>query len=174
MVGKDMRELSETLPAGIVESQEGTIESQAVPGTQVYIRGKYDLLVRLPDGSYMIVDLKLSKPGDEKIAKYRSQLWSYMYAFEHPKNGEPKHITRAGLLVFYPDQATLTGGVVSLTFPPVWLEIPLDRGAFEAFIGDVSGLIEGPTPPENPGCSWCKYSHMGEALSHPQTDDIPF
>ncbi|HHT9138861.1 MAG TPA: PD-(D/E)XK nuclease family protein, partial [Candidatus Wunengus sp. YC60] len=90
MVGKNLRELSDKLPDGIVESQEGFVESSPFPGTQVFVKGKYDLLVRLTDSTYMIVDLKLSTPSEEKAAKYRSQLWSYVYAFEHPASGEAK------------------------------------------------------------------------------------
>lgn len=174
MIGKDLRELSATLPEGIVESQEGFVESQPVAGTKVYIKGKYDLLVRLPDNTYMMIDLKLSSPSEEKVAKYQSQLWSYVYAFEHPVKEEVKQITRAGLLIFYPDAVSFTKNVASLTFPPTWLEVPIDRPAFTNFIAGVSSLLEGPTPPENPNCSWCKYRHLGEMLVHPQTSDIPF
>lgn len=174
MVGKGLRELSPTLPEGIVESQEQFVKSVPIPGTSVYVGGRYDLLVRLPDNTYMIIDLKLSSPSDEKVTKYQSQLWTYVYAFEHPAEGVPKQITRAGLLMFYPDAVSFANNVASLTFPPTWLEVPIDRGAFTSFITEVSGLLEGPTPPENPDCNWCKYRHLGEALAHPQTSDIPF
>lgn len=174
MVGHDLQELSPSLPAGIVESQEKYVQSKQIPGTNVYLYGKYDLLVRQPDGSYMFIDLKLSSPNDEKIAKYQTQLWSYAYAFENPAEGEPKHITRAGLLVFYPDKVTFADGSASLTFPPTWLDVPLNGDGFMKFIADVNSLLEGPTPPETIGCQWCKYRHLGEKLAHPQTEDIPF
>lgn len=174
MIGKDLRELSPLLPAGIVESQEKFVQSKLIPGTSVFLYGRYDLLVRQPDGSYMFIDLKLSSPNEEKIVKYQSQLWAYAYAFDHPDKGEPKHVTRVGLLVFYPDAVTFANGSASLTFPPTWLELPIDQKAFLQFIGDVNSLLEGPTPPENPNCAWCKYRHLGEALAHPQTSDIPF
>ena len=174
MVGKDLRELSNTLPEGIVESQEQFIKSVPIVGTNVYVSGRYDLLVRLKDGSYMIVDLKLSSPNEEKISKYQSQLWTYTYAFEHPTEGALKQITRAGLLMFYPDAVSFANNAASLTFPPTWLEVPIDRPAFADFIAGVSGLLEGPTPPENPNCNWCKYRHLGEALAHPQASDIPY
>lgn len=60
LMGKDLRELSPALPAGIVESQEGYVESKPIAGTKVYIKGKYDILVRQPDGTYLIVDFKIS------------------------------------------------------------------------------------------------------------------
>ena len=147
MVGKDLRELSPTLPEGVVESQEKFVQSDSPTGTNVFVSGRYDLLVRLPDNTYMIIDLKLSSPSEEKIVKYQSQLWSYVYAFEHPAKDEPKQITKTGLLIFYPDTVSFTDGVASLTFPPSWLEVQIDRTAFVRFITEVNGLLEGPTPP---------------------------
>ena len=166
MVGKDLRELSPALPAGIVESQEKIVGSKLIPGTNVYVKGKYDLLVRLSDGTYMIIDLKLSAPNEEKISKYQSQLWTYAYAFEHPDEGESKKIARAGLLIFYPDAVSFTGGSTSITFPPTWLEVPIDREAFMKFVIEVNTLLEGPAPEEGENCSWCKYRHLGDQLSH--------
>lgn len=175
MVGKDLRELSSSLPAGIVESQEGTVKSAPIPGTNVYVGGRYDLLVRLEDDTYMIIDLKLSAPNDEKITKYQSQLWTYVYAFEHPAEGEPKKITRAGLLMFYPDMASFEEGSVSLTFPPKWLEVPIDRNAFIKFIKGINDLLEGPMPEEGKECKWCAYRHIGDTLAHePPKDEINF
>lgn len=174
MVGHDLRELSDKLPGGIVESQEKFVQSKQIPGTNVYIYGKYDLLIRLSDETYMFIDLKLSSPNEEKIVKYQSQLWAYAYAFEHPASGNPKQVTKTGLLVFYPDKATFSQGSASLTFPPTWLEVPLDKDRFTQFIGKVSTLLEGQTPPENKNCEWCKYRHLGEQLAHPQTEDIAF
>lgn len=121
LVGKDLRQLSSSLPAGIVESQEGHIESQVIPATKVYIKGKYDLLVRQPA-----------------------------------------------------DKTKFENGRAILDFPPQWLEIPIDEPAFMRFMGEVSLLLEGPTPMENPRCPWCQYRHLGEKLAHPQTSDIPF
>lgn len=174
MVGHNLQELSPSLPSGIVESQEKYVQSEKIIGTHVYISGKYDLLVRQPDDSYMFIDLKLSAPRDEKITKYQSQLWAYAYAFAHPEKGEPKQVTRTGLLVFYPDKVTFSEGSASLTFPPTWLEVPLDQDGFIQFIREINDLLEGPTPPENQNCSWCQYRHLGEKLAHPATEDIPF
>ncbi|SRR5258706_8299804 len=179
MVGKDFRELSDKLPTGIVESQEGFVKSASIPGTNVYVGGRYDLLVRLEDSTYMIVDLKLSAPNDEKITKYQSQLWTYAYAFEHPAEGETKKITRAGLLMLYPDKVSFAERSASLTFPPTWLEVPIDMDAFMKFIKGVNGLLEGPMPPESPDCEWCKYRHLGDTLTHieegnKKDDTIPF
>lgn len=174
LIGKNLRELSPELPEGVVESQEGYVESQPIPNTKVYIKGKYDLLVLQPDGTYLIVDFKISQPSEEKIAKYQTQLQAYHYAFEHPARGEVRNVTKLGLIVMYPDVTRFENGRAMIDFPPRWLEIAVKKDSFTQFIGEVSSLLEGPTPPENPNCQWCKYRHLGETLAHPQTLDIPF
>lgn len=174
LIGKDLRELSPVLPVGTVESQEGFVESKPIPNTKVYIKGKYDLLVKQPDGTYLIVDFKISQPSEEKIVKYQTQLQAYHYAFEHPVRGEAKNITKMGLIIMYPDQVKFDNGQAFINFPPQWLEIDVKKDSFLQFMGEVSSLLEGPTPPENPNCNWCKYRHLGETLAHPQTSDISF
>ena len=174
LVGKDLRTLSPVLPQGLVESQEGYVESQKVPGTQVYIKGKYDILVLQPNGSYMLVDFKLSNPSEDKISKYQTQLQAYHYAFLHPARGEVKNISKMGLIIMYPDQVKFIDGSAHMTFPPKWMEVEIHNDKFLDFINKVSGLLEGPTPPENQNCSWCQYRHLGEKLAHPATEDIPF
>lgn len=177
LIGKDLRELSPVLPSGIVESQEGFVESQPIPLTNLYIKGRYDLLIRQPDGTYLIVDFKISEPREDKIAKYQTQLQAYHYTFEHPSRGETKEITKLGLIVMYPNQAIFEYGKAIIDFPPKWLEVEIQKKSFLQFMEEVNNLLESPIPPENPDCSWCKYRHFGEKLSHvnkPMQLDIPF
>lgn len=90
------------------------------------------------------------------------------------RNVNNKTSMRVGLLIFNPNTVSFANGNASLTFPPTWLEVPVDLTAFTNFITEVSDLLEGPIPQENSNCQWCKYRHLGEQLSHPQTADIPF
>lgn len=173
LVGKNLQELSTSLPDGIAVSQEEYLKSTVIPNTNVYISGKYDLLVQLPDKTYMVIDLKLSTPTGEKVAKYQSQLWSYVYALEHPAEGEAKSITRAGLLIFYPDKVEFSNNNASLTFPPVWLEAPIKRDEFITLIQNLSNLLEGPPPKYNPECKWCNYREENKILSSDQ-GKLPF
>jgi len=166
LIGKSLRELSPVLPEGIVESQEGFVESKVVLGTNLYIKGKYDLLVKQPDNSYLIVDFKISEPHEDKISKYRSQLQSYHYAFENPVHGESKEITKLGLIIMYPDKVEFKDEQAFISFPPRWLEIELKKDSFLEFMKEVHSLLDGPTPPENPSCKWCDYRHYGEKYSH--------
>lgn len=173
LVGKDLRELSDELPQGVVESQEGFIESVVFPNTNVYIKGKYDLLVRLPDNTYLIVDFKLSRPDEEKIQKYQTQLQSYKFTFENPKSDEPIPISKMGLIVMYPDQTKFQDGRAILDFPPRWMEIPQDQELFKKFIAEVNELLEGPEPAESETCAWCKYRKLF-AGGHQSPTDLSF
>ena len=155
LIGKNLQELSPNLPEGLVESQEKFVESKVIPGTNLYIKGKYDLLVRQADGTYIVVDFKITAPDDDKVAKYQTQLQAYHYAFEHPAKGEPKQITKLGLIVMYPDRVKFAKGEAFLSFPPKWLEIDIKRDNFVNFIQEIQKLLDGPVPPENLNCKRC-------------------
>jgi len=179
IVGKNLREISPELPDGEVIKQEGFVKSAPIPGTSVYISGKYDLLVKNPDGTHTIVDLKISKPGDGKGAMYQSQLWAYQYALENPAEGEPIKITRLALLIFYPEQVSFEDGAAKMTLPPQWVSVEYDLDSFLKFIKEVDTLLAGPLPAEGDKCQWCKYRHTGEQLAHhlettPLGDEPPF
>lgn len=166
LVGKDMKDLSNDIPEGKVLSQEGWVESVVIPGTDVYIKGKYDLLVKRSDGSHMLVDLKISEASEEKIAKYKTQLNAYKFALENPKDGERIKITKMGLLVFYPDTVSFKNNSTLVYFPPKWLEVPLDTPGFVKFTQEIDSLLAGKIPPEGKTCRWCKYRHLGDQLAH--------
>jgi len=166
LIGENLKKLSDILPEGIVESQEGFVESKPIPETNVYLKGRYDLLVKQPDGNYLIIDLKISQPNEEKITKYQTQLQAYHYAFDHPSTGEPKNITKLGLIIMYPDKTKFEDGRAVIDFPPQWLEIDIKRDSFLEFIKEINTLLERDVPAENPDCSWCKYRHLGEKITH--------
>lgn len=166
LIGKNLQELSPGLPEGLVESQEKFVESEIIPGTNLFIKGKYDLIVKQADGTYIVVDFKITSPDEDKIAKYQTQLQAYHYAFEFPAKDEPKEITKLGLIVVYPDRVKFANKEAFLSFPTKWLEVELNRSSFLKFMKEVSDLIEGTTPPENPDCKWCEYRHHGEKYSH--------
>lgn len=173
LVGKSLQSLSPDLPDGKVVTQEGWVESVLVPETQVYIKGKYDLLSKNPDGTYTLVDLKLSQPGEDKIDKYKTQLAAYKFALEHPKSGPVYKTTRLGLLIFYPDQVAFEEGTVKIDFPPKWLEVPVDEEGFLTFMKEIDQLLSGPTPPEGANCRWCQYRKLFAKEESPQ-EELPF
>ena len=168
LVGKNLREISADLPEGKIIKQEGFVKSNPIEGTNVFISGKYDLLVENPDGTHMIVDLKISKPSDEKSDMYKSQLWSYKYALENPQDAEPLKITKLALLIFYPDSVKFEDGVAKVMFPPQWVEVDHDEAGFIKLMKEVDDLLAGPPPTETEKCQWCNYRHIGEKFSHYQ------
>lgn len=175
LVGKNLRDLSLELPDAIVESQEGYVQGRVISKTEIYIKGKYDLLAKRPDGTYILIDLKISKPQIEHIEKYKSQLNAYKFALENPEDENGKKVSKLGLLVFYPDTVKFAKNKVEVGFPPKWFEVPIDDVGFLKFAGQVNQLLTGTMPKETKGCQWCKYRHLGEELSHPETGkDIPF
>lgn len=178
LVGKNLRTLSTDLPNGEVVKQEGWVNSIIIPETQCYIKGKYDLLVKNPDGTYSLVDLKISKPDEGKAEKYKTQLSAYKFALENPKHGEPIKISQLALLVFYPKKVSFEMGIAKLDFPPKWIEIPDDQKYFLNFTKKVDELLSNPLPKESKTCKWCQYRHLGEKFSHRQktenNNDSPF
>lgn len=166
LVGRNLQTVSADLPDGEVIKQEGFVESTPIEGTSVYIGGKYDLLVENPDGTHMVVDLKISKPDEGKAEMYQSQLWAYKYALEKPAKSEPITISKLALLIFYPESVSFEDGTAKLSFPPQWLEVAYDHERFVSFMQEIDALLAGPTPRESPACKWCTYRHLGDKLSH--------
>ncbi len=166
LVGKNLRDLSKDLPDGEVVIQEGWVESVVVPETNVYVKGKYDLLVKNSDGTHTLVDLKISQPADDKVDKYKTQLSAYKFALENPKYEDPIKVTKMALLIFYPDTVSFENGVARINFPPKWLEVPVDEKYFFEFIKSIDKILSGPLPEESKECKWCQYRHVGETLTH--------
>ena len=176
---KNLQTLSKSLPEGKVEIQEGWVESIPVPGTNVYFKGKYDLLAKQEDRSYVLIDLKISQPGEDKIERYKTQLAAYKFALENPKEGRAIPIQKMGLLVVYPEGIFFKNEKAYLEFPPKWLEVPYDGEGFFDFIKEIDTLLSGPAPAESKTCKWCLYLHLGEKIAHEQKgetvqDEIPF
>ena len=177
LINKNLKVLFSDLPEGEIVSQEGFVESTIVPGTSVYIKGKYDLLMKNPDGTHTIIDLKLSQPGEDKVEKYMTQLSSYKFAFENPKIGEALKISRMALLIFYPDKVEYKSGITYLDFPHTWMEVPIDDGKFLNFMKDIDNLLKSPKPEPSEECPYCRYRNSFDSLKlekEAKQEDIPF
>lgn len=166
MVGHSLREFGKDLPDIRVVSQEGYVRSMAIEGTSVYTAGKYDLLCDNGDGTFTVVDLKISKPDVGKVDKYKTQLGSYKYALEHPSAGDSIIVSKLALLIFYPDKASFNDSGAVFDFPAKWMEIPVDDEAFISFAHEIDDLLSGPAPTESETCQLCKYRHRGEDITH--------
>ena len=177
LVKQNLQSLAKELPEGKVIIQEGWVESIPIPGTKVYLKGKYDLLAQQEDGGYVLIDLKISQPNEDKIDKYKTQLAAYKFALENPKVGKGMPIAKMGLLIVYPEGVSFKGGKAYLEFPPKWLEVPYDGKEFFAFMKDIDKLLAGPTPEEGKDCKWCAFRHTGDFITHlpaEKQEEIPF
>jgi len=157
LLGKNLKTLSSNLPDCEVVTQEGYVESVVIPDTSCYIKGKYDLICKNPNGTYTLIDLKISQPGEEKIEKYKTQLAAYKFSMENPVGKKPIKISRMGLLIFYPDILSFENDTVDINFPPKWFEAPANDTDFLKYIKEVDDLLNGPIPEENPDCVHCNY-----------------
>jgi len=129
---------------------------QFVKKYQDKFKGKYDLLVKNPDGTYTVVDFKISKPGEDKIDKYKTQLGAYKFALENPKDDDPIKISRLALLILFPNKTHFDNGAI-LHFPHTWLDIPIDNAGFLKFMKEVDSILSGLEPEVSETCKWCLY-----------------
>lgn len=159
IIGMDLREINSKLPAGKIEVKEGFLKSVPIPpNNDCYISGRFDIASKLDDGTYAIIDFKITDPKEDKISKFFAQLNAYKFALENPAVGEPKHISTMGVVVINPEEISFPGDDVIFQSKPHWFAIEEDMNRFYAFISEVSSLLNGPVPPENSdNCKWCYY-----------------
>jgi CRISPR/Cas system-associated exonuclease Cas4 (RecB family) len=162
---KRTEEIATGMPLGVVAHGERWVESQplTIPGfsSTCFIKGKFDTIVTLDDGTYGVVDFKTSRRKSEHIPLYSRQLHAYAYALEHPagRGFAANPVTQLGLLVFEPSQYTQgRTGRVGFAGEVSWLPVPRDDAKFMEFLAQVLTVLESPEPPPaSPNCEWCKY-----------------
>lgn len=175
IIGMDLREINSKLPAGKIEVKEGFLKSKPIPPTNdCVISGRFDIASKLNDGTYSVIDFKITDPKEDKIQKFFVQLHAYKFALENPEFGEPKKVSKMGVVAINPEEISFPGDNVIFKAKPQWFEIAEDMDRFYAFISEVSKLLNGPVPPENPdGCKWCYYRICTHKTKKNQ-GDIPF
>jgi len=158
ILGMDLREINSKLPAGKVEIKEGFLKSKSIPpANDCFISGRFDFVSRLDDGTYAVIDFKITDPTEEKIQKFFSQLHAYKFALENPDFGEPKKVSQMGVIAINPEEISFPKEDVIFKAKPRWFEIKEDMERFYAFINEVSKLLNGSMPKTNDNCAWCKY-----------------
>lgn len=158
-MGKNLRNINPTLPAGIIETQEGFLKSEPVTGAEdCYISGRYDILISLEDGTQALVDFKITSADAEQVKKYGSQLHAYKYALEHPAGGKkPVKISQMGLITISPESIENINGKFVFTAEPTWHPIEEDMESFFKLIKEISDVLKGDLPVPSEDCSYCKY-----------------
>lgn len=174
IMGQNLQDINESLPSGIIEIQEGFLRSIPVPSApNVYIQGRFDILTKLDDGTYTIIDFKITNPDEEKVLKYVSQLHAYKFALENPHMGPPIKISKMGIVSVNPEEMKLIDGKIQFTAVPRFHAVEENMENFFSLIQDVSKVLEGDVPAESPNCSLCKYRAYFKESKVVQSD-IPF
>ena len=174
IVGMELKEINSLLPAGKVEIKEGFLKSKPIPpDNSCFISGRFDIASELDDGTYAVVDFKITDPTEDKIQKFFPQLHAYKFALENPIFGAPKKVSKMGVVTISPEEISFPGENVIFKAKPQFFPIEEDMERFFAFISEVSKLLEGPVPKENPDCAWCKY-RLCFAKPQEEQEEIPF
>ncbi len=126
--------------------------------TRWSVVGKYDLVAENEDGTYALIDCKVSDNARDSGDFYSPQLHAYTYAMERPATGTPMAIASMGLLVWKPNRVIGTNAE-SFGFGVAQSYIPVQRNeqAFISVIADFISVLEGPCPDAGPTCPTCNY-----------------
>lgn len=174
IIGMDLREINSALPAGKVEVAEGFLRSISIPPTKdCFISGRFDFVSKLDDGTYSVIDFKITDPSEDKIQKFSQQLHAYKFALENPAEGKPRKVSKMGVIAITPDSIEFPNDEVTFKSSPQWFEIKEDMDSFYAFISEVSSLLNGAVPKTSENCAWCKY-RLCFKPSESSKGDIPF
>ena len=173
--GVNLKDINPNLPSGVIEKKEGYLKSKPIPPTNnSFISGRFDIISKLDDGTYAIVDFKISDPTEEKVQKFTHQLHAYKFALENPQEGEKKNVSKMGLVIVAPEQIGFKNGFVYFKSTPQWFEIKEDMDGFLNFIENVNAVLNSEPPQPTPECKWCIYRTYFEQKEDISSDELPF
>lgn len=174
IMGSNLRDIIKDLPSGIITVQEGYLKSKVIPGTNVFLSGRFDILTKLDDGTYALIDFKITTPDDERILKnYSSQLHAYKYALENPAEGDPIKITKMGVVSINPEEMKLVDSKIVFTALPKWHSIEEDMQSFNKLVLEISEFLDGDVPDPTLTCKLCIYRKSFESQED-SSKDVPF
>ena len=173
--GVNLKDINPNLPSGIIETKEGYLKSKPIPPAgSSFISGRFDIISKLDDGSFAVIDFKISDPTEEKVQKFTHQLHAYKFALENPQEGERKNVSKMGLVIVAPEQIGFKNGFVYFKSTPQWFEIKEDMDGFLNFIESVNAVLESEAPQPTPECKWCIYRTYFEPKGDIDSDELPF
>lgn len=165
--GEQASRITNLIPNGTVSKHKNRFTSQPLEvngeETRWKIYGEIDLLVDHHDGTYSIIDGKVSmkKDADEIVESYWTQQEAYVYSFENPLDGNPRPIKTIGLIQWRIDDTFLTDfNGRGFTVEHRYIPIPRRPNEFQKFIEKFIGIIEGEFPNSGPDCSNCKFFNL--------------
>jgi hypothetical protein len=191
-VGRSVKEVSRSLPAGVVQrGKRVKSETIALPGTsyRVQFGGDTDTIFKFSRAGYGVCDFKTSAPSDDAAALYGRQLHAYAIALERPAGDAMPlaPVSRMGLVCFPPDDMIelpaetspraskeATTKQFAYRTSAVWVEVERDDEAFLHFVADAVKLITRRTMPRSaPNCGWCRWTRMTAPLLEQTVADLP-
>ncbi len=175
IMGQNLNTIHPDLPSGIISVQEGFLKSAQIPGTDCYIQGRFDILTRLDDGTYTVIDFKITSPDEEKlIERYSSQLHAYKFALENPHQDKSLKISKMGIVSVNPEEMKLVSGKIVFTAVPRYHEVKEDMEGFYKLIGEISEVLNGELPLPVDKCGLCKYRSYFITEKKTVQDEMPF
>lgn len=173
IMGMNIKELIPELPPGIVAVEEGFLRSKVIPGTNVYLSGRFDILTRFEDRTYGLIDFKITNPDEEKILKkYTSQLHAYKYALENPYEGRVEKISLMGAVSVHPDEMKIVDGKIRFLATPRYHSVKENMDEFLDLMKEISDFLDGPEPPPGENCLLCNY--RSKFKKEKVQDSLPF
>jgi RecB family exonuclease len=125
--------------------------------TRWRINGKYDLVAENDDGTVALIDCKVSDSARDSGEFYSPQLEAYAYALEQPANGRAVEVATMGLLVWKPEKVIEQLGAFGIAMKQTYVPVERDLEKFNAVIGDLIEMLEGPLPDAGSECVTCNY-----------------
>jgi hypothetical protein len=161
-LGKTSTDLHPNIPEGKVLDHGGFVMSKPIEvngeATPFAIKGKYDLVMEFPDGTYGVIDCKFQARASDKGKFYSPQLEAYAFALENPAKGEPKQISSLGLLVWSPVKIRgNSAGNFGMELACNWYPIERDPAALQNRLAEFIRVISGEVPASKASCDQCKY-----------------
>ena len=177
--GKSLKDINPDLPSGIIEVKEGYLKSMPIPPANgCFISGRFDVLSNLGDGTYALIDFKITDPTEEKLQKFGNQLHAYKFALENPIAEQvAKKVSQMGVIAISPEDIAFHKGHVYFKSKPQWFEITEHMDGFLQFIDGVNKLLEGDLPKPSANCLWCQYRTYFNKSAASETElplDLPF
>jgi hypothetical protein len=161
-IGKSSVDMHPDMPEGKVHKHAGWVVSKPIivdgVETPFAVRGKYDLLMEHPDGTFGIVDCKFQAKQSDKSKFYAAQLEAYAFALENPAKDAPVSISTAGLLVWAPVKIRgKSNENFGMELSCAWYPTNRDPAFIASRLTEFIKMITGDCPPSKDNCEQCRY-----------------
>ena len=162
--GVETQKISPELPEGWTTLYKGKFASRPISINGIETRwklyGELDFLSENKDGTYSIIDGKVSMKHDEAelIGSYWTQLEAYVFMLENPESGDSKKISSIGLLQWRIDAAIdMANPIHGFSVEERYIPVKRNPKAFQEYMERFIGYIEGQFPKASTECRDCDF-----------------